>query len=245
MRMFALLSLSLCGLLLAGCGETASPTGSPDAPAAGSSGNGASAGTGEAKHASSEPASEEPASEESAGDSQSVALNAENTTIEFVGSKPDGSSHTGGFRDFSGKIQRGPEGQTIKAVSLEIQTKSLWADNKKLENHLKSPDFFKVREHPTATFQSTSVEAGESGEQTVTGELTLLGETKEISFPATVTAQDDGWKLESSFSLDRTRFGMTFGEGEINKEVELSVSVDTSGGEKSAGAKESGSEKQP
>jgi polyisoprenoid-binding protein YceI len=56
-----------------------------------------------------------------------------------------------------------------------------------LDTHLKSPDFLDVAKFPTATFKATAVKP--TGERTadVTGDLTLHGVTKPVTFQATFT----------------------------------------------------------
>ena len=163
-----------------------------------------------------------------------ATLSPENTKIVFVGThsgaKPD--PRTGGFGKFTGKAEVDADAKTLKTVSIEIETGSLWTQIDMLTNHLKNADFFDVKEHPKAAFQSTKIEAGDAtGNVTITGNLTLHGATKEISFPATVSVTDAGLTLSSKFTIDRTEFGMTFGEGKVEKEVSLTVVI----GEKTEG----------
>jgi polyisoprenoid-binding protein YceI len=157
-------------------------------------------------------------------ESGSVALDSENTKIEFVGTKPEGS-HQGGFKEFSGKIAL--DGKSVEKISLEIQTASLWADDDKLANHLKSPDFFNVKENPTASFESSKVETKDetSGEHIITGELTMLAKAKEITFPATIKNEGGKVTLTSQFKIDRTDFGMDFGQDKVDNEVTIHVEV--------------------
>lgn len=50
------------------------------------------------------------------------------------------------------------------------------------DNHLRTSDFFLVEEFPTMTFRSTSFDGdAETGEFTVTGDLTLRGVTKPVT----------------------------------------------------------------
>ena len=64
------------------------------------------------------------------------------------------------------------------------------ADDPQLTEHLKSPDFFDVAQFPEATFISTSIAAGGTGgTHTITGDLTMHGRTKRVSFPATVNVE--------------------------------------------------------
>jgi len=150
-------------------------------------------------------------------------LTGTNTTIKFVGSKP-GGKHDGGFKTVKGTASViGTDATTLK-ISLAIETDSLYSDNDKLTAHLKNPDFFAVKSNPKATFVTTKVEKA-GAEYKITGDLTLLGKTKSVTFPATITAAADALSLTANFSIDRTEWGMNYGKGKVDDLVKLSVSV--------------------
>jgi polyisoprenoid-binding protein YceI len=151
------------------------------------------------------------------------ALNGTNTTIKFVGTKPNGR-HDGGFKQLTGTATLQGNDPTTLKVNLEIDMESLYSDNGKLTNHLKSPDFFGVKSNPRSKFVSTKVEKSGTGYQ-VTGDLTMCGQTKSVSFPATITVSGDNLTIASKFSIDRTQWGMTYGRGKINDQVALTVSL--------------------
>src|SRR3954452_18349165 len=69
-----------------------------------------------------------------------AALAPQNTKIQFVcahvGAKPD--PRTGGFAKFSGKAQLDATGKSLKSISLDIDTTSLFTEIEMLTNHLKS-----------------------------------------------------------------------------------------------------------
>jgi len=131
-------------------------------------------------------------------------LNEKNTTVKFVGSKPKGK-HDGGFKSVSGNASVDNNDLTSLKISLDIDTKSLYSDNDKLTKHLQSPDFFGVENNPKAKFVSTKVE--KSGDNyKITGELTMLGKTKSIDFPATLAVGADGLTVSASFTIDRTQW---------------------------------------
>lgn len=149
-------------------------------------------------------------------------LTGTNTTIKFVGAKPNGK-HEGGFKTVTGTATVGDDLAQLK-ISLEIDMNSLYSDNPKLTSHLKSPDFFGVKSNPKSKFVSTKVEK-DGADYKVTGDLTMLGQTKSISFPAQIAVKDGALTLSSKLTIDRTQWGMTYGKGKIDDEVALTVSV--------------------
>ncbi|HEY2787559.1 MAG TPA: YceI family protein, partial [Fimbriiglobus sp.] len=116
---------------------------------------------------------------------ETFKLTGENTKIEFTGTKKNGK-HVGGFKKLSGTAT--VDGGAI-ALDVEIDTASIYTDTDGLTKHLKTSDFFNVKDNPKATFKSTKIEKTDTGYK-VTGDFTLLGKKKEISFPATITTGD-------------------------------------------------------
>ncbi|MEM9588142.1 MAG: YceI family protein, partial [Planctomycetota bacterium] len=107
-------------------------------------------------------------------------------------------------------------------LEIVIDATSLWSDNDKLTSHLKNPDFFDVRKYPKITFKSTKVEPGE-GKAMLTAELVMLGKKQEIKVPVTADTTDDQVILEAEFKIDRTKWGMNYGEGKIDNDVAIDV----------------------
>jgi polyisoprenoid-binding protein YceI len=146
-----------------------------------------------------------------------------NTTLKFVGAKPNGK-HEGGFKGIKGTASVTNNDPATLKISLDIDMNELYSDNAKLTTHLKSPDFFGVKANPKAKFVTTKVESA-GGEYKITGDLTMAGKTSPVTFTAKVSAAADSLTLTSSFSIDKTEWGMTYGKGKINDEVKLTVSI--------------------
>lgn len=130
-------------------------------------------------------------------------------TIGFVGAKVTGS-HDGGFGVFEGTASVVGGAPETSSVKVTIDTTSLWADNEKLTGHLKSDDFFGVETFPTATFESTAITASEEGGYILTGNLELHGVTKQISFPAEIMVNEEGFTAKSEFSINRFDFDIVY-----------------------------------
>lgn len=149
-------------------------------------------------------------------------LTGENTTLKFVGKKTDGK-HEGGFKTITGTATCGADPTTLK-IECEIDCDSMYSDDAKLTGHLKGPDFFNVKANPKATFKTTKVEK-DGDKLKITGDLTLLGKTKPVTFSCACASKDGTLNLNGAFAIDRTQWGMTYGEGKINNMVDLTLAI--------------------
>ena len=131
--------------------------------------------------------------------------------VSWVGSKVTGK-HDGGFATFKGIVDVA-DGQAEKGkVDVDIDATSLTTDTEKLTGHLKSPDFFDVKAFPKATFVSTKIEKGgdKGATHTITGNLTIKGITKSVTFPATVKLTGDAADVDAEFAINRRDFSLNY-----------------------------------
>jgi polyisoprenoid-binding protein YceI len=130
--------------------------------------------------------------------------------IGFVASKVT-ASHAGSFDRFSGRILLG-EDLTASEIEVEIDAGSIAADQRRLTNHLRSPDFFDAARFPTASFRSTAITAGGEGgaTHTVTGTLPIRDQSKAITFPATIALSNNQVTAQAEFSIDRQQWGLVY-----------------------------------
>ena len=158
---------------------------------------------------------------------QKYLITPENSKIEFIGSKVTGSHH-GSFKKFSGEIDFKGQPENSR-VSITIETNSVETDTPDLTKHLQTPDFFDVAKHPQAKFVSIEIKpGGEKGTHTVTGNLTLHGVTKAITFPATIAVAPDAITVDSTFSINRKDFSINYAgaaDNLIRDEVVLTLKI--------------------
>jgi polyisoprenoid-binding protein YceI len=119
----------------------------------------------------------------------------------------------GAFLEFEGTLDphEGRAYGTVKAASLETNFA-------KRDDHLRSPDFFDVEEHPELRFESTEIRP--LGEDTfeIEGDLTIRGVTNPIVLRAEFHGTEtDPWgheriALEVTGKLDRSDWGMTYNQ---------------------------------
>ena len=187
MRRSVLLMMIGVAMLVSACGD----------PAA----NKSKAVTGEAQQV---------ASPAGAAHGQKYLITPQNSKIEFTGSQVTGH-HDGSFGDFSGQIDYAGTPEQSR-VNIVIKTDSLTADAPDLTKHLKTADFFDVAKFPEATFVSTSIKPGgdKGASHMVTGNLTMHGVTKAVTFPATISVTPDVANVNSTFSISRKDFNITY-----------------------------------
>jgi polyisoprenoid-binding protein YceI len=137
----------------------------------------------------------------------------------------------GRFDDLSGDFAIDPDNPGKCSFSLKIKAESIDTNNQKRDDHLRSPDFFNVKQYPVLTFKSTSVKAGKDGYQ-VTGDLTMHGETKSVTFVLVGGKKAEFPKgvqrtgFSTDLTLKRSEFGMDKMLEAVGDDVHISVSFE-------------------
>lgn len=166
--------------------------------------------------------------------------------LYFAGKKPliDGYVDSGIIDLLDGMITVG-DATATGAFTIDMNSLDVTLTAKKpgqesiLTEHLKGSNWFDVAAYPTASFTIATVvpQADSSSTFTynVTGNLTMKGKTKEISFPATIYQNLDGSiAVEATTTIDRTMWGLKFMSGTffdnlannvIADEVQLEVAL--------------------
>ena len=142
--------------------------------------------------------------------------------LGFTGYKVTGKQQ-GGWTEYEGTVQF-PDG-TIESgiIDLTIQMESLFSGASMLTDTLKTESWFNVAAHPTATFKSTKIEkAGDA--YNVSGDLTLRGVTKNITFPAQISIDGGTLTTQAEFALNRHDWGIK-DEGFAGDLVEAEVVI--------------------
>lgn len=136
-------------------------------------------------------------------------VNVENSSLNWKGYKPTGS-HTGTITLASGNIVIKNNKITGGSFVADMGTIKDNDGSAKLEGHLKSTDFFDAAIFPTSKFEITET-AIKAGKMQVTGNMTIKGITKQITFPATFSVNKDAVTLTSeTFQINRTDFNVKY-----------------------------------
>jgi len=157
------------------------------------------------------------------------SVSTENSQLEWQGWKPTGT-HNGTVNITSGTLM--VNDQQLVGGSFEIDMTSITVldiedpeYNAKLRGHLTSADFFEVETYPIATFEITEVEPidsetidsnKEKGDivpnHAITGNLTMKGITKSITFNAAIGVSSTKLIAETNqFFIDRAEWNVQYG----------------------------------
>jgi polyisoprenoid-binding protein YceI len=161
--------------------------------------------------------------------------------VGFVGHGV-GKNHAGKFKIASGSVAVANNQITggnfvIDIKSMDLRDKGGMFDAK-LRPHLMSGDFFDAEKFATATFTITSVQPYTKSNEdtsivaganyTVSGNLTLKGETKNVSFPAKIDLDENSIQAKANFDIDRRQWQMNYGNDKSlgDKFISEKVNVD-------------------
>ena len=161
-----------------------------------------------------------------AGAADVYKIDTQASSVAWKGIKKTGSSHHGQIAVKDGELQVEKKG-TVTGGQINIDMAKIsnedLKDNpeyqKKLVGHLSNEDFFNVTKFPTSSFKLTSITPQAKNEVLVKGELTMIGKTNPIEFPATITTDKGVMTGEAVVKVDRTKWGLKYGSGNIFKEL--------------------------
>jgi polyisoprenoid-binding protein YceI len=147
--------------------------------------------------------------------------------VEWKAGKKIGSFHNGEVKLKSGEISTDPKGQ-LNGGNFSVDMKTITDHdltdptyNKKLVGHLSSDDFFNVEKFPESTFvlKSVTPKAGSKDEYLVKGDLTMVGKTQPIEFPAKVSSDKKTLSGKAQVVIERLKWGLQYGSDSIFKSL--------------------------
>lgn len=141
---------------------------------------------------------------------------------------------SGRFTKFSGTVKVDTADISKSSVEVSIDAASINTDNEARDKHLKSADFFDVEKFPAITFKSTAVKEVAKGKLEVTGDFTLHGVTKRVTFPITNAGTQPGMQpgtvvagfVDGALTINRNDFGIKTYPGALGDDVAISLNVE-------------------
>ena len=149
-------------------------------------------------------------------------LDEAHTSVNFKIKHMQISNVLGKFSEFDAqKIDFDPQNKKLKSIEATINTASIDTGIKKRDDHLRTSEYFDVEKFPQIKFVSKTVR-GDS----ITGDLTLKGVTKEMIFEykfGGMTKKDD--KMKIGFMLEGKISRKDFGVGESGAFLDDNIKI--------------------
>lgn len=137
--------------------------------------------------------------------------------VKWTGEKVTGehwgyvSLKSGSLQVENGKLTDGEFTTDMTSITVKDLEPGEWHD--KLLGHLKSDDFFSVDKHKEASFDIRIIKDLGNNKVKITGDLTIKGIKKQISFEANYKIQGNKITAEADIAVDRTRYDIRYGSG--------------------------------
>lgn len=148
------------------------------------------------------------------------------------------SETDGFFKEYSASIvSNGDDFQNAK-INFDAKAISIFTDNEKRDNHLRSADFFDAEKFPTLSFIGKSFTKVDGKMYKLIGNLTIKGVTKEVSLDVKYngTVVDPWGNTRAGFKIsgeiDRYDYDLTWNKALeaggliVSKEVELNIKIE-------------------
>jgi polyisoprenoid-binding protein YceI len=138
----------------------------------------------------------------------------------------------GNFAEFKGTITVDRDNMENSSTEAVIAIASVDTNNEKRDKHLQGEDFFLVSDFAYMSFKSSKWETTGENTYAVTAQLTIKDITKEVVLNVTSLGfgkgnRDSfisGWEGETT--IDRTDFGINYGQGVVGNEVEINIFIE-------------------
>jgi polyisoprenoid-binding protein YceI len=164
-------------------------------------------------------------------------IDSAHSNAQFVVRHMGISNVQGAFTKVSGTVQSDDSDITKSVVNATIDISSVDTRVADRDKDLRSEKFFDTDKYPTMTFQSKRIERVADGKLKLTGDLTLHGVTREVTFDVdgpTPTVKDPWGNLRrgasASTKINRKDFGLTYntalGTGEMVVGDTVTITLD-------------------
>ena len=138
------------------------------------------------------------------------------TQVEFTAKHLGMMKVRGNFLEVNATGFIDPDHPEASSVDVTIQTASIRTHNPQRDNDLRSSNFLETDKYPTITFKSTKIEPAGQDHYTLTGDLTIKGNTRPVTlsvvkygeFNDPMMGHRIGYSAEGQ--INRKDFGLTF-----------------------------------
>jgi len=138
----------------------------------------------------------------------------------------------GRFNELAGEVRHNAEDPAQGKIKFTVQAVSIDTNNEDRDKHLRGPDFFNAGEFPELTFESTAIEKKSDTDYRVTGDFTVRGTTKPVTFDFQVGGTGKNMQGQdifgggATFTVKRSDFGIDYLPQALGDDVTVIVSLE-------------------
>ncbi|MFC3679279.1 YceI family protein [Bacterioplanoides pacificum] len=138
----------------------------------------------------------------------------------------------GRFNTFEGEFEYDAAAPEKSEIEVTIDTASIDSNHAERDKHLKGSDFLNVSKFPQSSFKSTGFKSTGDGEGVISGDFTLHGVTKNISFPVQLIGEGkDPWGgyragFSGTTTLKLSDYGIDYNLGPASTHVEIELHIE-------------------
>ena len=159
-------------------------------------------------------------------------LDPAHTQVVFTWNHFGYSNPSAQFGKIEGTLEFDQADPTRSSVSVSIPIASIVSHVAKLDEHLRSNEFFDAAKYPLTTFKSTRVEKGATKDHLkVTGDLTLHGVTRPLVLDVTINKVGEhpmrnkapAAGFDATATIKRSEFGITKYVPMVSDDIKLHI----------------------
>jgi len=156
------------------------------------------------------------------------------TQVEFSAKHLGMMTVRGHFAEVTATGEIHPEKPELSTIEATINTVSIRTHNEQRDKDLRSSNFLEIEKYPTMTFKSTKIEPAGPDLYTLTGDLTIKGNTRLVTLKVVKYGEFNdpnmghriGYAAEGQ--INRKDFGMTFemmldGKWIVSNEIQINI----------------------
>ncbi len=147
---------------------------------------------------------------------QTLAVDLAHSSLEFMVKHMMVSKVRGNFDQFEATVIADPTDLSDAEIDFSVDIDSINTRNADRDAHLKSADLFEKDTHPKMTFKSTKIVKTDDDEYDLTGDLTIKGVTKSVTFKTTFEGEgknpwgQDVVGFSATTKIKRSDFGLSW-----------------------------------
>lgn len=172
-------------------------------------------------------------SQASYAETQKYTIEPTHTSVTWVSNHFGFSKPSGKFNNISGFILFDAANPQNSSTEITINTKGISTAVEKFDDHLKSKDFFDVKNFPIAKFISKKINVTSKNKAKITGDLTILSTTKSVTLDVVFNKsginpinQKATIGFSAKASIKRSDFGINYALPNIDDKVDLIIELE-------------------